>query len=316
MVLVLTAMLALGSGRARASDESLRLIDPSAVRSLVASANRIEVVEILSEGERVLYSSHRKDDIAQFVDALDLVRPETWFHCGCLGNPAIRLFSGSRLVASVSNHHGLLVRVSGWDGDATLANQEKWLQWFDRRGISSVRQEVDDAKQRAEQNRAAEARWVSAMPRLLQPLWQADRDRIVTTPAEPDLDVWQAALVQEYPDFTARIASLLHWYGSGAGPWSGYPSYEGIAEDLLLLYSTPELLSAVEALELTPEQSEGAARLFGGWQFRSSRPSDGDLLSENLRRTLLVHAMASSDEDKRARASAAFEIGAGRPTRR
>jgi len=50
-----------------------------------------------------------------------------------------------------------------------------------------------------------------------------------------------------------RILALLQWYGSGAGPWSGFPSYESAAEELLLEYQIAEIVSVVES-KLTAEQ--------------------------------------------------------------
>ncbi len=95
--------------------------------------------------------------------------------------------------------------------------------------------------------------------------------------------------------------------GSGAGPWSGYPAYESVAEQMLLEYPTPELVAAVSGRQLSEEEMEGAARLFGGWEFNRSRPSDNALIPDDLKTNLLEHSLRSTDEDKRNRAKHAFE---------
>jgi hypothetical protein len=80
-----------------------------------------------------------------------------------------------------------------------------------------------------------------------------------------------------------------------------------VAEQLLLTHSTAELLAAIQATPLDSSQVEGAARLFGGWTFHQERPQDGALLPPELRKRLLEHSLASTDEDKKDRARKAFD---------
>jgi hypothetical protein len=161
----------------------------------------------------------------------------------------------------------------------------------------------------------AKRRWADAMPMPLRPFWEEPKALLLTYEPEgkggvkfvdAKVDPLQAALARDIPEPNMRIRLLLHWYGSGAGPWSGYPSYEGSAALLLLAHTTPELLAAAQAGPLTAEQKEGAARLFASWEFTRERPKDGKLLPEGLRNELLEHSRLSSDPDKRKRAEAAF----------
>jgi hypothetical protein len=99
---------------------------------------------------------------------------------------------------------------------------------------------------------------------------------------------------------------LLNWFGSGEGPWSGFPSYESTAEELLLLHKTDAILQAIRNTKLTEEQVEGTARLFGGWDFSKQRPNDLSLLPQDLKKRLLEHSLKSGDEDKKDRATRAF----------
>jgi hypothetical protein len=116
----------------------------------------------------------------------------------------------------------------------------------------------------------------------------------------------EAALFSEFPNKRTRILKLMAWFGSGAGPWSGYPAYENVAQQMLLKYSTPKLIDAVANATLSEEESEGTARLFAGSDFNDSRPQDHVLLPEDLKRHLLEHSLRSTDEDKLARARLAF----------
>jgi hypothetical protein len=99
-------------------------------------------------------------------------------------------------------------------------------------------------------------------------------------------------VVKQFPDEQTRILALYAWFGSGEGPLSGFPSYEMVAEELLLYSQTEALIETAKATK-TAQQLEGAARLFGGWTFRQSRPSDLARLPPNLKQRLLVGSGAS-----------------------
>ena len=174
----------------------------------------------------------------------------------------------------------------------------------------------------ARQSPAAKRRWTDAMPAPVRPFWEEPSALLLTYEPEgkggvkfvdAKVDPQQAALAQQIPEPTMQIRLLLHWYGSGAGPWSGYPSYEGTAALLLMAHTTQDLLAAAQASPLTAEQKEGAARLFASWEFTRERPKDGKLLPAALRAELLEHSLLSSDEDKRKRAEAAFAAPAPEP---
>jgi hypothetical protein len=147
-----------------------------------------------------------------------------------------------------------------------------------------------------------EGRWLEGMPRSVRPLWKGTQYLGVGD----DLRDIRAALSSEFPDRQARILALLRWYGSGAGPWSGYPSYEGVAEELLLEFPTAEIVRVAQSAALSDDQLEGAARLLGGWEFGQQRPKDQALVPHDLRKRLLAHSLKSDDQDKRARAREAF----------
>jgi hypothetical protein len=152
-----------------------------------------------------------------------------------------------------------------------------------------------------EQFEVSESRWLAAMPSALKPLWsEAVKDN------KPHLEPLRTALVGEFPNEQPRILALYAWFGSGEGPWSGFPSYETVAEELLLEFQTEALIEAAEATR-SAQQLEGAARLFGGWSFSQGRPGDLARLPPDLKRRLLAHSLQSADEDKRSRAHHAFD---------
>ena len=152
------------------------------------------------------------------------------------------------------------------------------------------------------QLKVAESRWLAAMPAALQPLWSQMRADMLN----PNLDQPRIALAKQFPDEQTRILALYAWFGSGAGPWSGFPSYETVAEELLLDFKTEALIEAAKATR-TAQQLEGAARLFGGWTFQHRRPNDSARLPPDLKQRLLAHSIESADEDKRSRGNDAFD---------
>jgi hypothetical protein len=161
-----------------------------------------------------------------------------------------------------------------------------------------------DEDRLAKQKRSddSEARWVAAMPKSIRLLGM-----IVTwDQITPDIKPLRGALAGQFPDNHQRILALFAWYGSGDGPWSGFPSYESVAEELLLDFPTPELIAAARTDTLTDAQIEGAARLFGGWDFGHRRPNDVSSIPADLKKKLLEHTLKSTDEDKLNRAKKAF----------
>ena len=131
---------------------------------------------------------------------------------------------------------------------------------------------------------------------------------------EPVFDVLplREAVAREYPNTKQRILALLSLYGSGAGPWTGFPSYETAAETLLLDFKTPELVAAAQSGELTGRQLEGAARLFCGWAYSRYGPRDVDEVPPGLQKELLNYTLKSNDDDKIGRAEEAFGKPPGR----
>jgi hypothetical protein len=149
-----------------------------------------------------------------------------------------------------------------------------------------------------------EQRWLSAMPSSLKPLWAKAQSQYEPPLNFPDLQRLNVALVKQYPETHERIRALLAWFGSGAGPWSGFPGYEEIAAKLLRQYPTADLVRAVEGRSLNDREAEGAARILGSW----TPIPDHTPIPAKLRRTLLDHCLKSSDQDKKDRARRAFAL--------
>ena len=126
-------------------------------------------------------------------------------------------------------------------------------------------------------------------------------------PSTGDVDDFRPVLEREYPSKNARILALLNWFGSGGGPWNGAPANESITENVLFLFTTKEILMAIDSRKISETETEGAARFFSGWDFSQKRPDDlRKMLSDALRQKLLAHALKREDEEKREIAQRAF----------
>jgi hypothetical protein len=278
-------------------------VRPAELAQLIDKADKLVVLESPQPGAKVLFESSEKRDLDALKSALRLERPKQFLHCMCDGTPALVLYAKGEKIGQITNHHARLIRCSLWKSDATVINAEAVLRWFDDRRIPGPRKEYELGLKLQKEASEAERKWLAAMPPALKPHWSTAKR---TIPFEPDLAPLRKALEAQVGDKNDRILALVSWYGSGNGPWSGFPAYEDIAEKLLLDYRTPELLAAIEGKELTTIQVEGVARLFGGRTFSQLRPDDLKLLPPKLKTRLLTHAQASADEDKRARANRAF----------
>jgi len=274
---------------------------------LFALIDQSDQIVVYSEGfkrESEIYRSRDRKDFDELKAAITLKPKGGPFACACVDGPEIALLKNNKEIASVWNHEGTAIGSSVWDGDWRNSNPDQWLHWFDARAMTSARQFFNQMQTRYKKSAVDEQRWVNAIPSSLKPFWPEAR-RQYNPPNFPDLTPLAAALQRQYPDRNNRIRALMAWYGSGAGPWSGFPGYEEIAEKLLRQYPTVDLIKAIENRNLEDRELEGAARILGGWTpFPDHAP-----IPEQLRRTLLEHCLKSTDEDKLDRAKKAFGTG-------
>jgi hypothetical protein len=113
-------------------------------------------------------------------------------------------------------------------------------------------------------------------------------------------------LKSHYPTELSRILVLFGWFGHASSRWSGFPSEEQVPECLLEMFADESILKAASG-ELTPEQTEGAARFLCRWVHPSRRKADRVDLPPDLRHRLWAHVQASGDADKIARAKRFLE---------
>jgi hypothetical protein len=278
------------------------LVNPAQLAALIKKADRIVVFEDTRKARKLFSSTNRKD-IEEFGVASAVVRPDGFFFCQCSGTLDVHLYRNGTELLSMTNHHGITVSCSLWLSDASLKDSQQWLAWFDARKMLVPRREFEQMAALARQHEIDYARWLEAMPQSIRAVWE----KAAVGAVDPDPDPIRLALVETIPNLQQRVLALFSWYGSGAGPWSGFPSYEDTVEKLLLGVPTADLIAVAQSENLSETQIEGVARLFGGWTFSKQRPDDLKKLPDALKRKLLEHSLKSTDRDKRGRAKDAFE---------
>lgn len=271
-------------------------VDSLELERLISRAERIIIKEYPASNARILFESTQQKDIKEFRESLIISKPEEWFHCMCNGRPAVYLYKGKNELVQITNHHATSIRCSLWESDVPIADREKWLRWFDDRGIDGPRKEVEEMIAIQEENEKKYKRWQAAMPISIKNAWIDSFEQCF------EIDNLEEALIDEIPDKNARIMTLFAWFGSGAGPWSGFPSYEAAAEKMLLKYSTQDLLCAVQSNLKSDCHLEGIARLFSGWDFAQERPDDLKMIPEELKAELWEYVKNTDDLDKFERA--------------
>lgn len=282
----------------------LRPVNYKELDKIFNSADSIVVLEEPFSDSKILFASNNYKEIQDLKESLilEIPKPDTWMHCMCLGTPAIYLYKDTTKLIQITNHHGNSIRCSLWDTDVIIKDVEKWLTWFDNRSIISPREEVEDSRIRAIKSQINYNRWLSKMPGSIRLLW----DSIDPNDFNPDITPLNDALTKEFPNSQERILTLLRWYGSGTGPWSGFPIYEDIALKILLEYQTQDIIKAIQSTKLDSMQTEGSARLFGGWYFQKQHPDGSSLIPKDLKLLFWEHIKITTDKDKFDRAQKAF----------
>ncbi len=250
-------------------------------------------------GGRLLLEVTDPRAVAHFASLLR-IRPGEPFHCMCPGDQTLVFRKGVLRQTEITLHHGRLLRWDGvWDTDVLLDEPEPMLDWLAERGVTGPRDEAEQIRREQQRSREAWEAWSRAAPPCLEPLLPALSGGGLGGPPEAFGQAIEV-LHGTYANDEEAILALLSWFGHGAGPWSGFPAYEQVAERLLLRYPTERIVRAMESCSLEPAHVEGAGRLFTSWWFAQERPDDASKIPSDLAERLLAHVETSPYEDNRA----------------
>jgi hypothetical protein len=248
--------------------------------------------------------------LTELTAAVRIVDGDEFGHLMTIGLHHLELWVGDQRVHTIELLYGwdTIRWPSVWKGDGPLAEPRRLENWLLRHGITDARDHREEAEQQAAEWLGSTENWERAMPPSLSPLWP---ERLGDGPGNmspADIGAAEDLLQAALPDPIARVRALYEWFGSGTGPWSGYPSYEGAAEQLLLDCSIEVLLAALEASTDNPAAVDGAARLFGGWNFGQTRRTDRKRCPETLQQRMLDAVIRHGNTDNLQRFRSAFDL--------
>ncbi len=278
------------------------------LNDMMSSANRIRIIDAGMEGGKamkgeVLLDTENPKDITEFRSLLSIIEDHRAFgYCMCLGEPTIEFYKDKKLIATIALHHGRSIRWNEWKADVILKDNEKLLDWLANHHVKKPKQEYEEDVRLEKESEKRYEKWLSAMPAPIRVRWEKIDWSTTIEPSQKTLDdLWSVANAS-FPDRKDLVLSLITWYGSGAGPWSGFPSYESAPEELLLRIDTREIVKNVLDENLSVSQLEGTARYLCGWSFHKKKPEDKALIPEDLKQRILAHVKKQNDKDKITRA--------------
>lgn len=303
--------------------------------TLFARATRVRVLQCgaadgIPLGGPVLVDASG-EDVARIREHLRIVEGGQGFHCMCLGDLAIELLAGDspyreERLTTLGFHHASSLRHPSWSSDAMLVDGPALVRWLATQGATGPLRAYAQDLERARLADRARREWLQAAPPCFRDLSPDDPVAMLPNADDPALDASEARLRATYANAADATHALLSWFGSGAGPWSGYPAYEGLAENLLHRLGLDVAREVALSHASAPAVMRGAARLFSSWNLVAHRKSAvGDVpvslwdalrpfvrsmgIADNTAR--FEHAVAIAAEVRRLRARGAPK-GAGK----
>ena len=277
--------------------------------NLLSRIDRIRVVDAgMAEGDLVLLSTNEAEiaevlldtsapkQIESFRACFNIVEDTNTFgHCMCLGWPTFEFISGKTVVTRIGFHHGQSIRWSEWKYDAFLKRNEDVLSWLASNGVPQPKKAYEADLAQAEESRKQYERWLAAAPESIRAQVRALDWGNPFAPQDDLKAIRESLSSTASPE--AQVLSLFKWYGSGCGPWSGFPSYEELPNALLMQIPTAVLLQSLTNT-LSDAHVEGAARFFTSSDFNRRRNPDRKTLPDDLKRRIREHVIRQKDQHK------------------
>ncbi|AMV23060.1 hypothetical protein VT84_01520 [Gemmata sp. SH-PL17] len=265
----------------RATADYLASVAPdptqAALDSVLSRTTRIKLFASRVDENRIFQFDVLRLDIsdparlASLREALRIVEdPDSFGHLLSIEDHQLELWAGDEHLSTLSLLYWMAIRWPNiWKHDARLADRRRLENWLVEHGIPDAQQQREQDEQREIERQQQIEQWRQAMPECLRALWPDGFGQY-----GDDISTARSLLTTGVPDARSRIRALYHWLGSGAGPWSGFPSYESAARRLLMEYPIDSLLRAIGTESATETELLGAARLLSDWSFEQSRAAD------------------------------------------
>ena len=252
---------------ANASEETTSAVRRSQLPSQVGlnflfdSTNNVRVLECgqrngISLQEKVLLESSELSVLESLKSCLQITDVPAGRDM-CDGSMSIELYKDRKLVASLGIHHCRFLRCNHWNQDAQLKNGSSLVDWMSKHGIHALESEFAETKSQKLELARAQMDWLRSMPKCLSShISELFSGGTLNFKAAAELN---ATLSEKYSS-DEKILALLKWYGSSRGPWTGYPSYEDLPEQILAQSKLADFKHAIESRPLDSSELEGTAR--------------------------------------------------------
>ena len=222
---------------------------------------RVDVCDWESVGSslepRVLLTLDDMARVQELLSHLRIVESDDFFHCMCVGSLLLQLFAREGLVATLTLHHGLLIRWDDvWGSDARLEDGRAMAVWLAEQGVPSLLEEVQSGERQAADAERVFTAWFEAMPACLKPLYEPQIQWAHLQPAERML----TALREEYFVDAGLVLALCEWHGTLGRSWGGDYLFEQLVDHLLDQLGRERVVRALEGVDLDSRQAEGVAR--------------------------------------------------------
>jgi hypothetical protein len=251
------------------------------------------------------FEGSRQADFSSFREAFAISGGKPF--CLCHGDVGVELLRKGGSPPAWLQVGEQTVHWNGWTADGLLADAPRAIDWLAARGVKTTAEYLPAARPEAWDDPELRRIWLEAIPAPLQAFGRRLMDESFAFKAtEGELQAIDQSLENAYGSEQATVGSLLHWLGHSEESWYSFPPYEHLVIRLLLRHPTNGILFALQEVQATREQVEGAARLFSSFAFGYERCADRKTLPPSLMALMAEQVASSPVADHRKRFERAF----------
>lgn len=135
--------------------------------ALIDQADQMVVYGEGLRREFVIYRSSKRKDFDALKSAITLKRNGGPFVCACVDGPEIAPLKNNEEIAAIWNHEGTAIGSSVRKGDWENRDPNRWLHWFDVRGMKDAREFHNELQAQSAKANVDEKRWLKAVGEVL-----------------------------------------------------------------------------------------------------------------------------------------------------
>lgn len=213
--------------------------------------------------DKVLLTISRAENIAVFESLLEIDEQKSGFYCMCLGTYAIELYQDDIMQSIIGFHHNVSIRCSQFRSDTYLKRNQDLITFLAGLGFTRPLDEYNESLRQSEERNIAEQRWFVNAPKCFSTYKEN-----MNVLDQGYLALLINALNNEIPNRQEQVIKLLQTYGNSNNLWTAYPFYETVPYDLLVLFSTEEIIKIYLSSDRNYKTRIGLGRFLCGFNFR------------------------------------------------